>query len=69
MICETKGIKQRVTLRNKLLSEIKPVKFPFILRSYSLLLVYLNSTYLLKLYLYYVMPLYTKTVILEKYDN
>jgi glycosyltransferase involved in cell wall biosynthesis len=69
MIHETKNVKQRKSLRDKLLNEIEPIKLPFILRSYSLLLVYLNSTFMLKLYLYYIMPLYTRTVSLEKYDN
>jgi glycosyltransferase involved in cell wall biosynthesis len=69
MIHETKDVKQRKSLRDKLLNEIEPIKLPFILRSYSLLLVYLNSTFMLKLYLYYIMPLYTRTVSIEKYDN
>jgi hypothetical protein len=69
MIHETKDFKKRKSLRDKLLNEIEPIKLPLILRSHSLLLVYLNSTFMLKLYLYYMMPLYTKTVSLEKYDN
>lgn len=69
MIHENDYIKQRKLLRDKLLNEIEPIKFPFVLRSYSLLMVYFKSKFLLKLYLYYIMPLYTKNVTLENYDN
>lgn len=56
----TKGLANRITFKNQLLSEIEAVKPPFLLRWYLNFLVLLPFSYVLKFYSYYLVPYIVK---------
>ena len=66
MIHETKGSNRRGELRKKLLNDIKPLQLPTVISLSIHLLVFIENKYFFKLYIYYVMPLFTKKVKLDK---
>jgi glycosyltransferase involved in cell wall biosynthesis len=62
MIHSTQGFKQRVEIRQNLLKDIQPMELPVILKLYTQILVLINNDFVLKFYLYYLLPFYTKKV-------
>jgi glycosyltransferase involved in cell wall biosynthesis len=62
MIHETKGFRRRIELLNKLLLDIKPLKLPLLLFFYIHLIALLKNEYILKFYLYYLLPIFIKKV-------
>jgi glycosyltransferase involved in cell wall biosynthesis len=62
MIHTTKGVKQREEIRQNLLKDIQPMKLPVLLKLYTQILVLIDNDYILKFYLYYLLPFYTKKV-------
>jgi glycosyltransferase involved in cell wall biosynthesis len=69
MIHETNTYKGRKSLKKKLLNDIRPMKLPMLLNIITQLMVNLNNQYILKVYLYYLMPLFVKKVTLEKQNK
>lgn len=67
MINETRSINERLKMRKKLIRDIKPLKLPLVLYLYLIILVFINNKYLLKIYLYYLIPNHTREVKLENY--
>lgn len=53
LIVYTNGFKNRKTIRNKVLNDVKPLEVPFYIKWYLSLLVYLPVMWLLKFYTYY----------------
>jgi len=58
IIIETKGFNERKKLKKKLLKDIQPLKFPFVLQLLIGILVFFPSKFLLKIYLYKIMKHY-----------
>lgn len=54
----TKGYNNRRNLKKKLLEEIKPVKLPKLLLAYLFMIQILPFSYIVKLYIYYIVPYY-----------
>jgi glycosyltransferase involved in cell wall biosynthesis len=69
MIHETNTYQGRKSLKKKLLNDIRPMKLPMLLNIVTQLMVNLNNQYVLKVYLYYLMPLFVKKVTLEKQNK
>ncbi|MBF31813.1 MAG: hypothetical protein CL529_11650 [Aequorivita sp.] len=60
MIALTKGYKARITLKNKLLLEIRPIEIPLLHKPFISLITVSGSLNLYKLYLFYVVRPYLK---------
>ena len=54
----TKGLIKRFNLKNQLVSEIRPLKLPFPIRIYLLIIAILPFSFLMKFYVYYIVPYY-----------
>ena len=67
MIAEQDTLEERKSLRKKLYKEIMPLRLPSALDLSIKFLVIWNSDYILKFYLYYIMPRYVTVVNLKKY--
>ncbi|MFD2823326.1 glycosyltransferase family 2 protein [Lacinutrix iliipiscaria] len=59
-ICKTRGYSKRNNLLNEIKAEIKPVEFPFGLRFFLLIMTFFPLSFILKFYLYYLVPFYMK---------
>ncbi|QXP78214.1 MULTISPECIES: glycosyltransferase family 2 protein [Winogradskyella] len=62
-IYQTDGFFNRNSLRKVLLQEIAPIKLPLLLRIYLFKLTLLPFSFLLKFYVYYLVPFYMKNFI------
>ncbi|HIB37501.1 glycosyltransferase family 2 protein [Mesonia sp.] len=62
MICEKKTFQQRKNVLNQLCQDIRPLKTPSLLKSALKILVVLPQGYLLKFYLYYLVPAESKKI-------
>lgn len=60
IVCNTLKYTERKAKLRDLLDEIKPIKLPFLLGSYLILLTVFPFSLLLKLYVYYLVPFYIK---------
>jgi hypothetical protein len=60
LVYYTEGIQQRFSMLKKIMLDIKPLKVPFLLKSYLRLIILFPFSYILKFYLYYLVPFSVK---------
>ncbi|MBU2939572.1 glycosyltransferase [Lacinutrix sp. C3R15] len=60
LIFYTKGYSERKVKYKEIMLEIKPLEIPFYLQSYLWLLILFPFSYILKFYVYYLVPFYIK---------
>jgi len=61
IIKQTNRIGDRLRIKLKLEKDIKPVKLPFVINLYLLLLIIIPASIILKFYLYYLLPNFSST--------
>ncbi|WP_299123538.1 glycosyltransferase family 2 protein [uncultured Winogradskyella sp.] len=59
-LCKTKSFGQRTDLLKEIRTEIKPVRFPVLLRFFLFIMTFLPFSIILKFYLYYLVPYFIK---------
>lgn len=58
LLIATPGLKKRVKLSSQLLKEMEPIKLPFLFKMYMWLIILTRSSFLYKLFAFYILPLY-----------